>query len=165
MRFYKVLLAVVFCVMMTPRLSAAEGARIASINLGEVFEQYEKTKDADTKLTKEGEKKNKERDQLVQKINKLKDEVQLLSKDAREKKEEELSDKMRELQDFDREARLALQRDRNDMVKDIFKEMDDVIGDYGRKNGYDLIIDERALIYAGDSIDITGDIIELLNKR
>ena len=145
-------------------LSAQEIRKIAFINLSKAFENYKKTKDVDTKLEKEGEKKNKERDDLVKKINKLRDEIQLLSAQARGKREDELNDMMRELQDFDREARLELRRKRDDKVKEIFREMDEVISDYGKKQGYDIIFDDRVLIYADEGIDITDKIIELLNK-
>ena len=143
----------------------AQGIRkIAFINLSKAFENYEMTKTVDAKLEKEGEKKNKERDKLVEKVNKLRDEVQLLSRDAREAKETELNGLMRNLQDFDRDARLELRRKRDDEVKEIFKEMDGVISDYGKKNGYDVIFDDRVLIYADDAIDITNEIVEILNK-
>jgi Skp family chaperone for outer membrane proteins len=51
------------------------------------------------------------------------------------------------------------------MMKEIFGEMDVVIKKYARENNYDLIFDERVLIYASDSIDITADITRLLNQK
>ncbi|MDB4349610.1 OmpH family outer membrane protein [Omnitrophica bacterium] len=145
-------------------LLAQEARKIAIVSLSKIFDTYEKTKDVDEKLEKEGKKKSQERDKLVEKINKLRDEIQLLSREAREKKENELSDMMRGLQDFDREASVELRRERDDMVKEIFTEMNEVIIDYGKKHGYDIIFDDRVLLYASDSIDITNDVIKILNK-
>jgi outer membrane protein len=144
---------------------AEEAGKIAVVSLARVFDSYEKTKDVDAALEKKGAKKNKERDALVDKVNRAKDEAQLLSRDARQKKEEELNDLMRDLQDFDREARVELRRERDDLVKDIFEEMDQVISKYGKERGYDMIFDERVLLYADDSIDITKEITTLLNKK
>ncbi|MFH1753556.1 MAG: OmpH family outer membrane protein [Candidatus Omnitrophota bacterium] len=166
MIYIKVLFLAVFLLSGTIGPAAAQEARkIAFISLSKAFDSYEKTKAVDKELESKGEKKNKDRDKLVQKINKLRDEAQLMSKDARQEKERELSDLMRELQDFDREARVELQRDRDDRVKEIFKEMDGVISDYGKQNGYDIIFDDRVLLYASDKIDITEEIIKTLNKR
>lgn len=146
-------------------LSAQEPSRkTAYISLSRVFDDYYKTKNADEKLEKEAEKKNKERDKVVEKINKLRDEMALLSQEARGKKEGELSEQMRGLQDFDRETKLSLQRKRNDAVKEIFKEIDEAIKEYGRANNYCFILDERALVYVDDSADLTDDILKILNK-
>ncbi len=128
MRMFKVLVLLFALTLFLTYGSYAEGpSRIAFINVAKVFENYKKTQDADAKLEKTGQKKNAERDKIVSKVNKLRDEFQLLSKDAQTKKQDEVNDLMRELQDFDRDAKVDLQRERNDMVKDIFKEIDDVI--------------------------------------
>ncbi len=144
---------------------AQEARKIAVVSLSRVFDNYEKTRDVDATLEKKGEEKNKERDALVEKVNKLKDEVQLLSRQARREKEDKLNALMRELQDFDRDARIELRRERDDLVKEIFEEMDEIISRYGKEHGYDLIFDERVLIYADDTVDITKDITGLLNKK
>ncbi|MEE8359863.1 MAG: OmpH family outer membrane protein [Candidatus Omnitrophota bacterium] len=166
MRYLKIAALVVFLLQaINAPLLAQEGQKIAFISLSKAFDSYEKTKMVDKELERSGEKKNKERDKLVQKVSKVRDEVQLMAKDKRETKERELSDLMRKLQDFDREARVELRRNRDDKVKEIFKEMNDVISDYGKKHGYDIIFDDRVLLYASDKIDITKDVIKILNNR
>lgn len=144
--------------------SAGEARKIAYMNAVKVIDNYHKTKEADSQLEAESNKKTAEREKLVEKINKLRDEVELLAKDAREKKENELNDAVRGLQDFDREVTTTLKRKSDDYKKEILKEIDDVIKDYGRKNGYDLILDSRTLLYANDAIDVSNDIISTLNK-
>ena len=166
MRYLKIAVLVVFLLQaINAPLLAQEAQKIAFISLSKAFDSYDKTKVVDKELERSGEKKNKERDKLVQKVNKLKDEVQLMAKDKRKTKERELSDLMRKLQDFDREARVELRRSRDDKVKEIFKEMNDVISDYGKKHEYDIIFDDRVLLYASDKIDITKDVIKILNNR
>jgi len=166
MKCIKILILVLFTISLFPKgILAQEARKIAYINAAAVFDNYYKTKDADAKLEKKGEKKNKEREGLIKDINKLKDETELLSMIAREKKEAELNEKMRKLQDFDRETKTNLQRERNDLVKDIFKEIDDAIQEYGKKNGYDIIFDSRVLLYASDGLDITEDVTNKLNSK
>lgn len=165
MRFLKIVVLILFITQVSLQVSfAQESFKIAIISLSKVFDNYDKTKEVDKKLEKKGEKKNTERDKMVKVLNKMKDEAQLLSRDARAKKEEKIGDLMRKLQDFDREARIELRRERDDMVKDIFKEMNKVISQYGEENGYDIIFDDRVLLYSSDAIDITDKIAKLLNK-
>ncbi len=165
MRWVKIaVLLLFFASLIFQPAVAQEGRRIAYINVSKVFDSYYETKEAEEKLQKEAEKKNGERDKLVDKINKLKDETALLSEEAREKKSVELNREMRALQDFDRETRLSLQRKRDDMMKKIFKKINNAIEGYGRQSDYDIILDDRVLIYANETIDITDEIIEVLNK-
>lgn len=158
------ILALFFISILSQPLWAQELRKVAYINVSKVLDNYNKTIEADKKLTGEGEKKNKERDKLVDEINKLRDEAELLSREVREKKEHELNEKIRALQDFDRETRLNLQRKRDDIMREIFKEIGKVIKDYGKDKGYDIIFDDRVLLYSDDSLDITDDIIKTLNK-
>jgi len=166
MRWIKIITLMSFALMISAQpLFAQRPSRIAYLNAAKVFDGYYKTKEADEKLENEGKKKNTERERLVKEINKFKDEVELLSKEAREEKEAVLNEKLRSLQDFDNEAKVSLQRRRNDMVKNILKEIDDVIKAYGSKNGYDIILDSRILLHANVELDISEDIIKELNKK
>jgi Skp family chaperone for outer membrane proteins len=39
------------------------------------------------------------------------------------------------------------------------------VRDYGKKNGYDLILPKSNMIYAGEALDVTADITKLLDKK
>ena len=73
------------------------------------------------------------------------------------------SDLIKTLQEFDQDARSELTKERDDMVRDILKEMNDVIRGYGEKNGYAIILNDRVLLYGQKTMDLTDDIIKLLN--
>ena len=51
------------------------------------------------------------------------------------------------------------------MVKDILKEMSDVIKEYGQKNGYSIILNDRVLLYGDSGMDLTNEIIKILNEK
>jgi Skp family chaperone for outer membrane proteins len=51
------------------------------------------------------------------------------------------------------------------MVKDIIKEMSDVIKEYGEKNGYSIIVNDRVLLYGDPGMELTNEIIKLLNDK
>ena len=168
MRFTGTIIVALFLAVSVSQFSFAEETRalkIAYVDASVIFDNYYKPKEADEKLEKEGNAKNEEREKYVKEINKLKDEAALLNTEARKEKESELNEKMRKLQDFDREAKTVLQRKRNDLLKDIFEEIDEKIIAYGKKNGYDLILDSRVLLFADDSLNVNKDIIKVLNGK
>ncbi|MCB9799333.1 MAG: OmpH family outer membrane protein [Candidatus Omnitrophica bacterium] len=145
-------------------LSAQAAEKYAFINVAEVFDKYQKTVDHDRGLQETGKKKEEERDVIVRTIRQLKDELVLLNDDAKATKQEALDAKIRELQEFDRAAKQELGENRRDVIQEIFKDIDDVVQAYGKREGYDLIFNERALIYRSDKFDITQPVLEELNK-
>jgi len=165
MRYAILAVAILFSMQALCQPSFAEERKIAVISLSKAFDSYNKTKAVDDELAKKGEKMKKDGEKLAEKVNKAKEEIQLLSAEAREAKMEELNKMVRELQDFEREAGVELRRERDDKVKEIFKEMNDVIMQYGKSKGYDLILDDRVLLYSSNSVDITNDIVNLLNSK
>ena len=146
-------------------LASGEDVKIGYINLGKTFDDYEKTQQYDKSLEKNGNAKEKERQKLVDKIKGLKEEMLLLSDKGKEDKQSLIDEKIKNLQEFDKETRDELKRERDEMVRDILKEIDDVIQDYGKKNGYTVVLNDRVLVYGNETIDITQDIIDLLNKK
>ena len=135
------------------------------VDVAKVLEGYQKTKDNDTSLQTNAQKKQKDRDALVQTVRQLKDEVALLAEDARGKKQETLDAKIRELQDFESAAKRDLDAQRNKAVREIFKDIDDTIQRYGERKGYDFIFNERALLFRNAKYDMTADVLSELNKN
>ena len=152
-----------FSFFVTPALAHAE--KIAYVDVAKIFDGYQKTKDNDAKLQTAGKKKEEERDALVHEVRRLKDEQALLAENAREKKQEAIDVKVRELQEFDQAARRELGNQRNETVKEIFKDVDDVVQRYGERKGYDLILNDRVLLYRSPRFDVSRDILEELNRN
>jgi len=147
-----------------PVFSESQG-KIGYIDLSRSFDEYQKTKDFDKELEAKGDMKQKEREKVVQDIRKMREELELMNKNAREKKEADIEAKIKSLQDFDQEAKTDLTNERDNMVKDILKEMSDVIKDYGEKNGYSIIVNDRVLLYGAPGMDLTNEIIKILNDK
>ena len=167
MKIFKTgVLILAVCLSMVARFpsAAAEEAKIGYVNLGKTFDEYEKTKNDEASLEKKGDKKEKERQKLVDEIKELKDEMVLLSDKGKMEKEALIDEKIKSLQEFDKETRDELMQERDEMVRDILREIDKVIQEYGKKNGYAVILNDRMLVYGDEAIDITQDIIDILNK-
>lgn len=135
------------------------------VDLNKIFNNYRKTIKADEELEKIQEKKQKEREKLVSQVRKLKDEMELLSDEGKKKKQQEINQKIKELQEFDRDTRNKLLKKRDDAAKEIIDELDIVIKDMGKKEGYTFIFNERFILYGDKSYDLTDKVLKTLNKR
>jgi len=155
------LIAISFCLAL-PAWAKLE--KIAYVDVAKVFDGYQKTKDNDARLQEAGKKKEEERDALVHEVRRLKDEQALLAEDAREKKQEAIDAKIRELQEYDAGARRELTEQRNKTVREIFKDIDDVVQRYGERKGFDLIFNDRVLLYRSGTYDLTSEVLEELNR-
>lgn len=145
-------------------LESAEAGKHAYVDVAKVFDQYQRTKDNDKVLQQAGKKKEQERDVLVNEVRQLKDELLLLSDEAKEKKREILQAQVKKLSDFDRDTRQALGEQRNKVVQDIFKDIDNTVQRYGERKGLEVVFNERALLYHNPKFDITQDVLNELNK-
>jgi len=43
-------------------------------------------------------------------------------------------------------------------------EIEKVVSDYAKKEGYDLILNDRVLIFGSDALDVTDKILEKVNE-
>ncbi len=146
--------------------SAEAGAeKYAFLDVARVFDEYEKTKANDENLQKLGESKEGERNVIVEDIRRMKDELELLSDDAKKEKQEAINTRVRELQEFDAAARRELGEKRREAVQEIFNDIDKVVQEFGKKQGYDFILNDKALLYKNDKMDISEEILKQLNQN
>lgn len=139
--------------------------KVGYIDVSKIFDQYEKTKESDKVLEAELNKRQGERDKLLNEVKRMRDELELLSEDAKKKKQGAIDEKVKDLDEFDRKAKDELKKERDVLMRDILKEIDDVIADYAKTNGYTLIFNDRVLLYGNETMDLTDEIIKILNKK
>jgi outer membrane protein len=164
-RFSNLNAVVILTVMLSVGLGqSAFAGTYAYVDVAKLFDEYQKTKDNDTVLKSMGEEKEKQREAIVKEIRSLKDELVLLTDEAKKEKQDLLDQKIIKLQDFDRDAKRELSENRSKLVKEIFQDIDDVVQVYGEKKGHDMILNERALLYRNEKFDVTADILAELNK-
>ncbi len=163
-RILSIAIAAVLIVAGTSGIAAAaEAGKIGYVNLSLVFDSYEKTKKFDKDLEAQAEGKRKERDAIVNDVKKLRDEVELLSEDKKAKKQGEIDEKVKQLQAFDKDARENLRRQRDTMLREILQEIDTIVKEFGDKEGYTYILNDRVLLYKNDTNDLSQRIIQRLN--
>ncbi len=164
-KFFVLILILSVFVFSNLPFAGAEGTKIGYINLGKTFDEYKKTQEYEKSLEKKRDQKEKDRKKLVDEIKNLKEEIALLSNKGKSEKQPVIDEKIRNLQEFDETTRTELRQERDEMVKIIFGEIDKVIQDYGRKNGYTVILNDRVLIYGDEAIDVTQELIDIINKK
>ncbi|MBI2871492.1 MAG: OmpH family outer membrane protein [Candidatus Omnitrophica bacterium] len=142
-----------------------DGLKMGYVDIAKLFDDYKRTQEADADLEQEGQAKQKERDKVVQEVRRLKDELELLAQDNRQGKQQDIDAKIKELQEFDRKAREELRSRRDNLVKDILTEIQAVIDSYGKSKGYDIIFHGRALVYSSGEVDVTNEILTILNDQ
>ncbi len=158
--------AVVFAiasVMFLAHDASAKELKIGYANPAKIMSEYGKAKDAGKSLEAKFKVKDAERKKMVDEITKMKDEQAMLSDKAKAEKQGLIDNKIKSLQDFDRKAREELVNERNDVAGGLENEVFKTISDYARANGYDMVLDSRAMLFAKPENDFTGEIVKTLN--
>lgn len=163
-RWTAAFLAILMMLGLSLPVFAAE-LKVAYVDVGEVFDNYQKTKDQDLVLKTAGEAKEKERNDMMAKIRSMEDELALLAADARAAKQEQLIEQKRQLEDFDRNVRQQLAEQRDKVVREIFQEIDTIVQDLSAKNGYDMVFNKRVLLAQKKNFDITAQVSAELAKK
>ncbi len=116
-------------------------------------------------------------DKLQGQLKRQKDEIDSL-KDQLEKKSAVMKDDQRanledeyrrKLRDFERnykDSQADLQKKDNELTGAIIKDLQEVIRDYGEREGYTLILEatSSAVLYGAKSADLTDDVMKLYNS-
>ena len=141
----------------------AAGEKIGYVDLARIFDEYQKTKEFDKSLESKGQAKQGERDKMVNEVKKLRDESELLSAKAKDDKQAVIDERIKALQEFDRITRDDLRKQRDVMVRDILKEIETVIQDFGKAQGFSFIFNDRVLVFKSEGSDLTAQVIKTLN--
>ena len=142
----------------------AKEYRIGYVDLAKVFDEYKKTKESEKALEIKGKAKEDDRKKMIDEVRKLKDEQALLSDKAKAEKQSVIDTKIKNLQDFDKKTRDDLMKERNDALGNILKDIEKIVTDYAKAEGYDFILNSRMLLYGAQAYDLTAEVLTRLNK-
>lgn len=95
----------------------------------------------------------------------MRDELALLNDAAREERRKAIDERMRDLAAFDQSARDSLRDKRDASLEKILDEIERVVKAYAKEKGFELILSDRAVLFAVDPMDVTDDIIKILNQE
>lgn len=141
----------------------AADLKIGYVNFGQLIQQAPQSQEATQSLRDEFGPQQRELQSKQQELQELQEEVQ---KNQQAMSSDELQEKRRRIRDLTRDLRRGqeqLQEDfnirRNEELQQVQSDMAQHVRDFGRENGYDMVVVEGVL-YASDAVDITEDVVE-----
>lgn len=143
----------------------ARPLKIGILDVRRVFEGYGKTASREGQIKQLSEAKRLERERIVSQLRHLRDEMLLMNEEARTERRRQFEEKLKGLADFDRQTERTLRSQQGEAIQSILDEIEQVVALYSKEQGFDLILIDRATIFSADSIDVTDEIIALLNRR
>lgn len=143
----------------------AKDMKIGFADKMKILFEYNKTKQLTKDLDEEGQKAKAEADKMSDEIKKMQEEIELLSESAKKEKQPELEKKIQAFNEFRRVKMQELSKRQEDSIKNITDEISTICTQYGKANGYDMILDIRAALYTPEGQDITEKLIDELNKK
>ena len=143
--------------------SAQAADKFAYVDLSRIFSEYNKTKGYDKTLSDKEKVYTDERDKKVADLKALQDKVSLLNDKERVAKGAELQAKVKEFQDSDRQKQADLRKEQDERMKEILKDIEEAVKKYSEKEGYTMVFNDRVLVYQTKSMDITDQIVAILN--
>lgn len=164
----KVLFFVVAFVLMFQTVAFAQG-KIGAISVERVLITCDFGKALEAKMKAKFEPLKKDLDNDAMELKKLEDELKnqdlALKLEAKQDKQREFRRKMRDYQDsataFQQKFQSESQKGQQPIIEKILK----VTNEYGKANGYDMIVEMRGVaLYIADAADLTDQIIAELNK-
>ena len=143
---------------------AFEG-KIAWVDLGRLFNEYEKTKLYDVDLEKDSKAFEEDRQKMIDKVRDGQNKLALLKEDEKKKLQEDMDKQRAQLVEYDRQKRTDLLKKRDEKVREILLEIEKVVSDYAKKEGYTLVLNDRFLVFGDQSYNITDPILKTLNEN
>ena len=159
------LLVVVSLLLTMPASSFAKELKIGYVDIFEVFNEYKKTKEYDKVLEKEKGIEEKKLERKKGEIEKLQNKLSLLNESEQIKERGKLEDAVRDYRETERSAFIDLRKQRDEKMKEIIEDIDAVVKDYAKKNKFDLVINENAVLYGINTFDITAQVLKEVNSR
>ncbi len=144
--------------------SAQAADKLGYIDLSRTFTEYSKTKGYDKTLSDKEKAYTEERDKKVADLKAFQDKLNLLNDKEREAKKDDLQSKVKAFQDYDRQKQAELRREQDERMKEILKDIEVAVKKYSEKEGYTFVFNDRVLVYQNKTLDITSQIIDILNK-
>lgn len=163
--------------------------KIAFVSMERIFEEYYKTKKANARLKARVEEAGIERKKLLADVTDQKEELETLSREIRdkslsnaerEKKRQQLEDKYlkfkkteEKLFNYNRKCKRQFSEEMRETQTKLVAEIREVIQVYVKKHDISIVLDDsgktlnnvEAVIYYDKTMDITDDIIAILNRN
>ena len=142
--------------------STATVGKKGNIDLAKVFDDYLKTQNIDKALEAKGKEKEGGRDVKIAEIKRIRDEAPLLPNDERDRQQILVDQKIKDLEEYDSQARAWLTAARDAAILDILKDIEGELKLYGESNNFLSIVNRKC---SNEGKNITADFTKVLNDK
>lgn len=160
---------IIIIIFASHHVFAADVAKIGVIDLQKILETSAIGKFVQSELKKQKDKMEadlKKKGAEIENIGKrLERESMVMGKEKREEKERERRIKINDFKSLEKKYRSDLQKLQGKLMTQLKDDIDEVVNEIGKKEGYLVIIDKLGVIYSPNSIDITDKVIGKLNAK
>ncbi|MGA8259360.1 MAG: OmpH family outer membrane protein [Arenicellales bacterium] len=150
-------------------LAQKSDLKIGFVNVEQVMSKAPQVEVVRKELRKEFDPRDREIRSMQEEVNKLADDLNknelVLDETSRNKEEMELRDKRRALSRATSEFREDLNLRKNEELSKLQKLVFKAIVEIAKKESYDLVLHEPAVIYASDRIDMTDKVLKKLQDE
>jgi outer membrane protein len=164
-------LLIALAILLPASSAFAQGPKIAYVNLQRALNEVDEGKTAKSRLKKDFEKKQKALNTKQEELQKLKEELEsggmMLSEEAKRQKVMSFQQKMYELQQEYMQMQGELAQSEAKETQKIFDKMGKIIEEIAKERKYDLVLEstESAILYAGEGMDFTDELIKRYNAK
>lgn len=161
--------------------ASKDDGQIAVVSMSRVIQNYPGTVSSEAILKKQVEEFEAEKEKLVAKLEEMQKALEsahketensALSEDAKAGKKKIVEEKFVDMKKYQQSIRETMQLrqeqiadEKNRLQKRIFEKLKETVTKYAEGKGYKMVIDTTALIYNQDKMDITDDIIKIVQKE
>lgn len=166
-----VVLALLTMFFLQPAPLAAQTVKIGVVDLQKLQKNSKAFQRASVGVKKKfddmQQKLNDERNALAKLDEDLKKQSMMLSLDAQEDKKREFDKKQRQFKFMYDEYTQEMKDTEMDAIRKIMKELEKIVEDMGKKEGYTIILERRTLglLYFNNVIDLTDRVTEAYDKQ
>ncbi len=144
-------------------------SKVAVVNIQQVLLKSSKVAQVNTKLQDQfkprQEKLAAQQKSLQEELDKFSKESTTMSKKDRDAMEKKIGDEkasfLKDATAFQKEV----SQEQNKAMQTILGKLNSIISDMAKKNGYSLVLDSQAVVYASDATDVTVQVAKEFNKE
>jgi outer membrane protein len=155
--------------LVAPRAARAADTKLAYVDLQRAVAETEEGKAARAKLETARDAKQKEIDKDQEAVRKEREtfekQAATMTEPARNQKGQELQKKIVELQQRFEKGRAELAQQEREMFGPILEKMQATIATIAQREGFTVVMEKAALLYAPPSLDVTNEAIRLYNDK
>jgi outer membrane protein len=164
------LLTVCLLFVVATAAQAAEGIKVGIVDMEKIVRTSEPGQAALNKLKDQFKDAKESMDKQKTEIDKMREDMEkqslVLSQEAKMDKQTQFQRKVRDFQDSVQNYQRKMKIEEDKLSKPVLELIMQVVQDYGKKNGYGVIMDGRGagVVFVSEAVNITDELLVEVNK-